>query len=175
MVAAMPATQDDLFARLAALGIETETHRHPPLFTVEDSKALRGALPGGHTKNLFLRDKKGAMWLVIADEDRAVDLKALGRRLGAKTLSFGSAERLRENLGIEPGAVTAFALINDGGGRVTAVIDRALLVHDIVNCHPLTNDATTAIAPRDLLAFMADCGHEPLILDFDAPGDEAGG
>lgn len=169
----MPATPEELFARLDDLGIVSETHRHPPVFTVEDSKALRGALPGGHCKSLFLKDKKGAMWLVVVLEDRAVDLKALRARLGAKNLSFGRPERLFEFLGVEPGSVTPFALLNDTGRRVTVVLDKAMLEHDPLNYHPLSNQATTAIAPGDLLAFIADCGHVPMILDFDAePADQ---
>ncbi len=170
----MPATPDDLFARLEALGIASETHQHPPLFTVEESKALRGTLPGGHCKCLFLKDKKGAMWLVVVLEDRRVDLKALRKRLGAsKTLSFGKPELLREVLGVEPGSVTPFALINDSGQRANVVLDKAMLAQEPLNYHPLTNTSTTAIRPDDLLAFIADCGHRPLILDFDETAPEA--
>jgi Ala-tRNA(Pro) deacylase len=164
----MPATPEELLARLDDLGIASTTHRHPPVFTVEESRNLRGALPGGHCKSLFLKDKKGAMWLVVVLEDRAVDLKALRARLGAKNLSFGRPERLFEVLGVEPGAVTPFALLNDSEQRVTVVLDKEMLAHDPLNYHPLSNEATTAIAPGDLLAFIADCGHVPTILDFDA-------
>ncbi len=171
----MPATPEELLARLDDLGIVGKTHRHPPMFTVEDSKALRGALPGGHCKSLFLKDKKGSLWLVVVLEDRAVDLKALRARLGAKNLSFGRPELLLEILGVEPGSVTPFALLNDTGRRVTVVLDKAMLEHDPLNYHPLSNEATTAIGPDDLLAFIADCGHVPMILDFDAAAaDEAG-
>ncbi len=164
----MPATPEELLARLDHLGIASTTHRHPPMFTVEDSRKLRGELPGGHCKSLFLKDKKGAMWLVVVLEDRAVDLKALRARLGAKNLSFGRPERLLEVLGVVPGAVTPFALLNDSERRVTVVLDKEMLAHDPLNYHPLSNEATTAIAPGDLLAFIADCGHVPTILDFDA-------
>lgn len=169
-----PASPQDLFARLEALGIETRTHEHPPLHTVAESKALRGTLPGGHIKNLFLRDKKRNMWLVTVLEDREIDLKALRHRLGARgNLSFGDAALLAEALGVAPGAVTPFAVINDPEARVALVIDRAVLAHDPVNAHPLHNEATTAIAPDDLLAFVRACGHEPEILDFD--GEEGSG
>lgn len=168
--AAAPATPEALFRRLEALGIRTETVAHPPVFTVEEAKALRGALAGSHIKNLFLRNKKGAMWLVVAEEDRAIDLKALGERIGAGRVSFGSAERLMRHLGVPPGAVTPFAVINDAEGLVRVAIDRAVLARSPVNCHPLTNDRTTAIAPADLLAFLRACGHEPEILDLDAGG-----
>ena len=133
---------------------------------MEEAKALRGELPGGHVKNLFLRDKKGAMWLVVAEEDRRIDLKALAARLGAGKVSFASAERLMAYLGVVPGAVTPFGLINDRGHEVRVVIDAGLLAHDPVNVHPLTNDRTTAIAPRDLLRFIEACGHEPQVMDL---------
>jgi Ala-tRNA(Pro) deacylase len=162
-----PARPDDLFARLEALGIRTHTVEHPPVFTVEEAKALRGHLPGGHIKNLFLRNKKGEMWLVVAEEDRAVDLKSLGERLGAGRLSFGSPDRLMTHLGVVPGAVTPFAVINDRDKQVRVAIDKGLLAHSPVHCHPLANDRTTAIEPADLLAFIRACGHEPMILDLD--------
>jgi Ala-tRNA(Pro) deacylase len=161
-----PAQPDDLFTRLEALGIRTHTVEHPPVFTVEEAKALRGHLPGGHIKNLFLRNKKGEMWLVIADEDRAVDLKSLGERLGAGRLSFGSPDRIMTHLGVVPGAVTPFAVINDRDKQVRVAIDKGLLAHSPVHCHPLANDRTTAIEPADLLAFIRACGHEPMILDL---------
>lgn len=170
MLAAMPATPDELFARLRELGIATTTYDHPPLFTVEESKRLRGRLPGGHCKSLFLKDKADQLWLVVTLEDRALDLKALRRQLGArKTLSFGSPALLLEVLGVTPGAVTPFGVISDRAGRVQVVLDERMLEHDPLNYHPLTNDRTTAIAPRDLLAFLEACGHEPRLLDFDQP------
>ena len=163
---AIPTSPDQLFTHLDELGIRTRTVQHPPVFTVEEAKALRGDLPGAHIKNLFLRNKKGEMWLVVAEESRPIDLKALGERLGAGRLSFGSPERLMNALGVIPGAVTPFALINDRAGQVSVAIDKAVLEQDPVNCHPLTNDMTTAIAPRDLLAFIERSGHKPLILDL---------
>jgi Ala-tRNA(Pro) deacylase len=164
--AAQPTTPDQLLARLAELGLTTRTVTHPPVFTVEEAKALRGELPGAHIKNLFLRDKKGKMWLVVAEEDRPIDLKALGEALGGARLSFGSAERLMTYLGVIPGAVTPFGIVNDRENRVQVVIDKDLLDHDPVNCHPLCNDRTTAISPRDLLAFFAACGHKPEVIDL---------
>ncbi len=170
----MSATPEQLLARLGALGIEAATHRHPPLFTVEDSKRLRGDLPGGHCKSLFLKDRKGMLWLLVALEDRAVDIKALRRMLGAKgSLSFGKPELLLEILGVTPGSVTPFALINDEARRVTIVLDKAMLECDPLNYHPLTNEATTAIAARDLLRFIEDCGHQPVILDLDSEAAQA--
>ena len=160
----MPATPDDLFARLAALGIETTTHRHAPVFTVEDSKARRGDLPGGHCKTLFLKDKKGVLWLVVMGEDRHIPMKDLRRRIGAATLSFAKPDLLIGVLGVEPGSVTPFALVNDPGQRVNVVLDRAMMERDLLNYHPLTNRATTAITPADLLTFIRAAGHEPAVV-----------
>ncbi len=166
----MPLSPAKLLERLTALGCRFETHRHAPLFTVEQSKALRGQLPGGHTKNLFLRDKKERMWLVTAEEDRAIDLRALGAVLEAQgRLSFASAERLMAYLGVEPGAVTPFGLVNDAGQNVAFMLDRTLLKCDSLNFHPLTNDATTNIARGDFLRFMAAIGHEPKVIDLPKP------
>jgi Ala-tRNA(Pro) deacylase len=162
-----------LFARLGELGIEHETVEHPPLYTVEQSRELRGDLPGAHIKNLFLRDKKRRMWLVTVLEDRDIDLKALRGWIGAQgTLSFGSADLLMETLGVIPGAVTPFAVINDKEGKVTMVLDKALLEIDPVNAHPLRNDRTSAVAPADLVRFLEAEKHAPVILDLDAPREE---
>jgi Ala-tRNA(Pro) deacylase len=166
--AALPTSPEALLARLDALGIAYDRHDHPPLYTVEDSKALRGDLPGGHCKNLFLRDRKGAMWLVVCLEDRAVDLKSLGAALGGVRLSFGSADRLMRVLGVVPGAVSPFALINDTGVSVQVILDKAMLGYRPLNYHPLVNTTTIAVAPEDLLRFIESCGHAPQILDLDA-------
>jgi Ala-tRNA(Pro) deacylase len=157
-----------LFARLEQLGIAERTVEHPPVFTVEEAKALRGDLPGHHIKNLFLRNKKEEMWLVVALEDRAIDLKRLGEVLGAGRLSFGSAERLKRHLGVEPGSVTPLALINDESRSVQLVLDRGLVDGhgEPVNVHPLVNTMTTAMAAADLLRFFAATGHAPRWLDF---------
>ncbi len=155
-----------LFDRLEALDIAHRTVEHPPVFTVEEAKALRGNLPGHHIKNLFLRNKKEEMWLVVALEDRAVDLKRLGEVLGAGRLSFGSPDRLRRQLGVEPGSVTPLALINDGSRVVRLALDRGLTEGGPVNAHPLVNTMTTAIATEDLQRFFGATGHVPLWLDF---------
>ncbi|MDQ0346485.1 prolyl-tRNA synthetase associated domain-containing protein [Ancylobacter vacuolatus] len=161
----MPLSRDDLLARLAELGIPTRTVEHPPLFTVEDSQALRGDIAGGHTKNLFLKDKKGNLFLVVVEEETRVDLKNLHVPLGAASkLSFGSAELLEEVLGVKPGAVTAFGPVNDTQGRVTVVLDAELMAHEAINCHPLVNTATTTLASADLVRFLRATGHEPLVL-----------
>ena len=163
------AIEGPLMDKLRVLGISAETHRHPPLRTVEESKALRGELPGTHIKNLFLRDKKRNLWLVTVLEDRDVDLKALRAHLDTRgNLSFGSAELLEEALGIKPGAVTPFAVMNDRVGRVCMVMDKAVVEGDgPVNAHPLHNEATIAIASADLPRFLEACDHAPLFLDFD--------
>ena len=162
-----PATPRDLFSRLDSLGIATRTVEHPAVFTVEEAKTLRGELPGGHTKNLFLRNKKGRMWLVTCLEDREVDLKSLGAALEAGRFSFGSADRLMTYLGVEPGSVTPFAVLNDRTGAVTMVLDRALSEIEPLNFHPLVNTMTTAIAPEALLDFLKAVDHAPVMLDFD--------
>ena len=162
------ASPDDLFAYLDSLGITHQTVTHAPVFTVEESRALARRVPGVHSKNLFLRDKKGQPWLVVAEEDRHIDLKALAQRIGAGKVSFASPERLMRHLGVSPGSVTPFGLINDKAVEVRVVIDAGLLAHDPVNVHPLTNDRTTAISPRDLLRFIEACGHTPQVIDLGA-------
>lgn len=160
----MPKTPDDLFAALDALAISHTTVRHPPLFTVEQSQTLRGTIPGGHTKNLFLRDKKSVLYLVVALEDALIDLKGLHRLLGATgRFSFGSADLLREVWGVTPGSVTPFGAINDTGGRVTVVLDAAMMEHEMLNFHPLDNTMTTSIKRDGLVKFLDSTGHPPRI------------
>jgi Ala-tRNA(Pro) deacylase len=173
----MAATPDELFRRLDALGIRYVTHRHPPLHTVAQSVMLRGALPGGHCKSLFLKDRKGGLWLVVVLEQRRLDLNALAARLGAPRFSFASPELMQEALGVTPGSVTPFALMNDGAQRVAVVLDAEMLERDPLNYHPLVNTATTAIGPADLLRFIAACGHEPRLValaDIDRAGAAQG-
>ena len=160
----MPATPDDLFAYLDSLGITHQTVTHPPVFTVGEARELRGAVAGGHTKNLFLRDKKGAAYLVVAPEDAAIELSSLHRALGASgRFSFGSAELMGELLGVTPGSVTPFAVINDKDRRVTVVLDTALMAHAMLNFHPLVNTGTTTISREGLLKFLESTGHLPRI------------
>lgn len=160
-------TPQQLLDYLAGLGIVTRTHDHPPVFTVEESRRLRGDLPGGHCKSLLLKDKERKLWLVVALEHRQIDLKQLRHELGArKGLSFASPETLIEVLGVEPGAVTPFALVHDREARVSVVLDRGMLEVEPLNFHPLTNDRTTAISPADLRRFLEACSHEPILLDF---------
>lgn len=160
------ATPEDLFARLADLGIGTETHAHRPVFTVEESRDLRGALPGAHCKTLFLKDKKGALFLCVVEETRRLDMRALSDLLGSGRLSFASAERLGAHLGIEPGAVTPFALINDRDAAIVPVLDADVMAAPVANFHPLVNDRTTAIRPDDLVRFIEACGHAPRVVDL---------
>ena len=156
----------DLFQKLDALGIAHRTVEHPPVFTVDEAKAMRGALPGAHIKNLFLRNKKEEMWLVVALEDRVLDLKRLGEVLGAGRLSFASPERLKRHLGVAPGSVTPLALANDEGHGVRLALDRGIVDAGPVNAHPLVNTLTTALSTADLLRFFAATGHAPRWLDF---------
>ncbi|NNC93307.1 MAG: prolyl-tRNA synthetase associated domain-containing protein [Acidimicrobiia bacterium] len=161
-----PATPDELLAYLEELGIETSTVSHPAVFTVEEAKQLRGTLPGAHSKSLFLRNKKGRMWLVVALEDRPIDLKVLGEQLEAGRLSFGSPERLMRYLGVIPGAVTPFGAINDPDHEVQIALDEEMLDGSLLNFHPLDNTQTTAISPQGLTRFLESTGHSPEIIDF---------
>jgi Ala-tRNA(Pro) deacylase len=169
----MPTTPEELFAFLDRLGIAHRSVTHPPLFTVEQSQALRGSIPGGHTKNLFLKDKRDNVFLVVALEDAAIDLKTLHHRLGAGRFSFGSAELLRALLGVEPGAVTPFGAINDTAARVRVVLDAAMMRHAQLNYHPLVNIMTTTIARDDLVKFLQATGHEPAIAVVSEDGPAA--
>jgi Ala-tRNA(Pro) deacylase len=163
----MLTTEAEILARLAALGIEAETTHHPPVFTVEEAQAHTRHLPGGHCKNLFLKDKKDRLWLVTCLDEQQVDLNRLSKLLGAARFSFGKAELLAAVLGVTPGSVTPLAIVNDTDQRVTHVLDAKLMAHDRVNCHPLQNDATTTLRSEDLLRFIRSTGHEPVIIDLD--------
>jgi Ala-tRNA(Pro) deacylase len=167
-----PLTPDELCDRLAREGLAFERIDHPAVFTVAESAAHRIGRAGLHSKNLFLKDKKGRLFLVSAREDARIDLKRLHERIGARgRLSFGSAELLMEKLGVTPGSVTAFAVVNDRAGDVTLVLDANLATGEEVNFHPLVNTATLRIGLDDLLAFLRDVGHEPLIVDLPTPPD----
>ena len=161
----MPATPDELFAYLNTLGIPHGTVTHPAVFRVHESRELRGQILGAHTKNLFLRDKKGAVYLVVALEDAAIELKSLHRLLGASgRFSFGSAELMRELIGVEPGSVTPFAAINDKALRVTVVLDAVMMAHEFLNFHPLVNTGTTTVSREGLLKFLEATGHPSRIV-----------
>lgn len=160
----MPASRTELFALLDRLGIKTRTFDHEPVFTVEQAKKVHEDVPGGHCKNLFCKDEKGVLWLIVALEDAAIDLKAAPAKIGSRRLSFGKPELLMEVLGIEPGSVTPFSLINDKTNRVNVILDEAMMKLDQLNFHPLKNDATTSITASDLLTFISACGHSPRIV-----------
>jgi Ala-tRNA(Pro) deacylase len=160
--------EEALYVLLESLGIQVRTVGHPPVATVEEAKRHRADGAGAHVKNLFVRNKKGAMWLVTLLEDRIVDLKELGRRLGAGHLSFASRERLRAHLGVEPGSVTPLAAMHDRDGVVRVALDAAILREPLVHCHPLRNDRTSTLHTVDLVRFLHATGHDPLVLDLDA-------
>lgn len=163
------ASREELFALLDRLGVKHSTVEHEPVFTVEESDKVDVKIPGAHTKNLFLKDRKGGVWLVSAHSESKIDLNALAKLLGVQRFSFGAADLMRDHLGVTPGSVTAFALINDKLNRVSFVLDHALMQHDAVNFHPLSNDATTTVSPAGLSAFLNETGHRPIFVAFDGP------
>lgn len=161
----MARTSEELFAYLEGLGIKVTTVTHPPLMTVADSQHLRGEIPGGHTKNLFLKDKKDNYFLLTVDEESVVDLKTVHKVIGAASrLSFGKPEALMEMLGVRPGAVTVFGAINDTGHKVRIILDAGLMENTVINGHPLTNEATTSIGRDDLMRFLEATGHGATVL-----------
>ncbi len=162
----MPATTEELFARLDGLGITYKTHHHAPVFTVEEAQSVSRTLEGGHSKNLFLKDKKGGVFLLVCLEDTQVDLKELRKKIGAKNLSFGKPDLLLSLLGVTPGSVTPFALINDKDCQVQVLLDGAMMREDFLNFHPLINDQTTQISMNDLKKFIEDTGHEMTVIEF---------
>jgi Ala-tRNA(Pro) deacylase len=162
---APPKSAEDLFSYLDSLNIAHQTKTHPAVFTVAESVSLRDEIPGGHTKNLFVKDKKDQFFLLTVEENASVDLKTVHTIIGAASkVSFGKPEKLMEYLGVAPGSVTAFGALNDTGQNVTFVLDKDLMEHDVINCHPLTNEATTSIGRDDLIRFMEATGHTPLVL-----------
>jgi Ala-tRNA(Pro) deacylase len=170
----MPASRQELFARFADLGIQTTTLEHEAVFTVAESSEIERQIPGAHTKNLFLRDERGALFLVVALASTRVDLKALSKTLSAGRFSFGKPELLGEVLGVPPGSVTAFAVINDAAKRVNVVLDADLMKHETINCHPLENTATTNIRRDDLVTFIRACGHEPRVIMLSIAAGQTG-
>ena len=161
-------TRADLIALLDSLGVEHVTHDHPAVFRVGEGEDVKAAIPGAHTKNLFLKDAKGQLWLISAADSAVIDLKRLHPVIGSARLSFGSAELMAATLGVTPGSVTAFALINDRDHRVRFVLDRTLFEAARVNFHPLTNTATTGLGQADFRRFLAAVGVDPLVVDFAA-------
>jgi len=164
-------TRDDLFRFLDDLGVDHRTVDHPPIFTVEEGRGHKISMPGGHSKNLFLKDKKDRLFLAVAHCDTPVDIVGYGRAAGSKgRLSFGRPELMTATLGVIPGAVTPFALINQTARALAEVaVDQALLSWPAVWFHPLENTASTAVSPGDLLKFIRACGFEPRIIDLASP------
>lgn len=165
-----PTSPERLLAHLAAIGISVITRSHPLVFTVAESQSLRDVLPGGHCKNLFLKDQKGQLWLVVVLEDTKIDLKQLPERIGSARLSFGSPALLWQVLGVRPGSVTPFALINDRDHRVRVILDARMMGESLLNYHPLVNHLTTTITAADLLRFINACGHRPQLVLLSATG-----
>lgn len=165
----MPATRNDLFTLFGKLGITVETQEHAPVFTVEEAKAVHDGISGGHCKNLFCKDEKGALWLIVALEDSVINLKTAPAKIGSKRLTFGKPELLMEVLGVEPGSVTPFGLINDTAVRTNVILDAEMMRHDRLNFHPLQNAATTTIASADLMTFIKACGHQPRVVQVSDP------
>ena len=163
--------RDRLIAWMAENGVDHVTHDHPAVFRVEEGLELKADLPGAHTKNLFLKDHKGRLWLISARQDTVIDLKQAAGAMGSGRLSFGNERLMGETLGVRPGSVTALGLINDTDHRVTFVLDRRLWEADVVNFHPLTNTATTALDQAAFRRFMALMDRQPIVLDFEALGD----
>ena len=157
-----------LLAWMTDQGLAFDNYQHPAVFRVEEGLELKAAMPGAHTKNLFLKDRKGKLWLISARQDTVVDLKRAPKTIGSDRLSFGNETLLYETLGVRPGSVTALGLINDPDRRVTFILDKALWDADIVNFHPLTNTATTALAQAEFRRFLSLIGREPVVVDFGA-------
>lgn len=172
----MPASRDELMQFFESHQIKVKTVDHQPVFTVAESGDLHDQIPGGHTKNLFVKDKKGRLFLIVALHDATIDLKKIHQVIGAQgRVSFGNADLLMEVLGVTPGSVTPFTLINDKDAqRVTPIFDSAMMAHEILNYHPLSNDATTSIANDDLLKFAKACGHQAQVLAASEEAQSAG-
>jgi Ala-tRNA(Pro) deacylase len=165
----MPASRAELFQRFEDLGITTKTMDHAPVFTVAEAKHVHDGMPGGHCKNLFCKDEKGVLWLIVALEDAVINLKAAPAKIGSKRLTFGKPELLMEVLGLEPGSVTPFGLISDRAVRTNVILDEAMMKLPLLNYHPLKNDATTSISPDALITFIKSCGHAPRVVAVSDP------
>ena len=165
----MSATRDQLFARFSELGISVTTHEHSPVFTVEEAKKVHDDIPGGHCKNLFCKDEKGGLWLIVALEDAVINLKTAPAKIGSKRLTFGKPDLLMEILGVEPGSVTPFGLINDKLARTHVILDQHMMQEQVLNFHPLANTATTSLQSNDLVKFITACGHSPRVVAVSEP------
>ena len=165
----MPATSQDLFDLFQTLGITVKTHEHTPVFTVEEAKKVHDGIVGGHCKNLFCKDEKGVLGLIVALEDSVINLKTAPAKIDARRLSFGKPDLLMEVLGVEPGSVTPFGLINDKAVRTNVILDEKMMSHELLNFHPLLNTATTTIRSVDLVTFIKACGHAPRVVAVSDP------
>jgi Ala-tRNA(Pro) deacylase len=165
----MSASREELMERFQKLGLQTRTVDHSPVFTVEEAKMVHADMPGGHCKNLFCKDEKGALWLIVALEDAVINLKSAPAKIGSKRLTFGKPELLMAVLGVEPGSVTPFGLINDTSQQTNVILDEAMMRLPLLNYHPLKNDATTALSATDLLRFIESCGHVPRVVAVSEP------
>jgi Ala-tRNA(Pro) deacylase len=161
----MTTTPEQLFAYLDSLGVEHSTIEHPPIFTVEDGRAWHDRIPGLHCKNLFLKDREGKFWLVLMPGDKRAMLNLVEKRIGSARLSFGKPDRLMDIMGLTPGSVTPFGLMNDQARALTVLVDEDLLKSEWVNFHPLHNAASTTLRSRDLMTFIRSLGHEPIVLN----------
>ena len=155
-----------LLALLAGLGVEAHTYDHAPVLTVAEAKVATAHVEGCHCKNLFLEERGGSSWLVVLREEKPLDLKALAEALGTRRLSFASAAKLEEKLGVASGAVTPFAVVNDPGRTVRVVLDRDLLSRALLKFHPLVNSKTTVVSPAGLLRFLESREHPPTFVDL---------
>ncbi len=165
----MPATRQELLDLFGKLGILVETQEHAAVFTVEEAKKVHDGITGGHCKNLFCKDEKGVLWLIVALEDSVINLKTAPAKIGSKRLTFGKPDLLQEILGVEPGSVTPFGLINDKATRTNVILDQQMMAQEKLNFHPLQNNATTTIASTDLVTFIKSCGHQPRIIAVSDP------
>lgn len=159
-------SESELYTYFDELGITYTTKHHSAFFTVEEGRALKTSMPGGHTKNLFMTDKDDNIVLISAHAETVLPLNKLHKQIGTRRLSFASPELMKETLGVTPGSVTAFALINDHEKRVKFVVDKTLMEYEILNFHPLINTATTAISRTDFIRFIEATGHSIQIVDF---------
>jgi Ala-tRNA(Pro) deacylase len=162
----LPTTPEMLYAYLDDIGVSYEVYRHEPVFTVEESAPLKAQIPGGHCRNLYMRDKKKRNYLLVALNETDVDLKKLPDLIGAGRLSFGSADRLWEFLGVRPGSVCPFSIINDTNHQVEIFLDQAMMECDLVNYHPMMNHLTVGLTPADLVKFIESTGHTAHIVDL---------
>ncbi len=167
----LPVSSDALLAQLTEWGLAYELYEHAPLRTVEDAKSVEAAMvvageAAFRIKNLYLRDKKKRNYLVTLEQDREIDLKSLGAKLGVGNLSFGSADRLLENLGVRPGAVTPLSMVTGATKGVQFILDASAQQAEVIYMHPLVNDRTIAMRMDDFHAFLNRINTTPQWIDL---------